>query len=96
METDSVYQQKIPMDLTTATNVRNIAMYAEAKHYIIGLSSQKGFLWWWWFFCLFFLGGGIPFFIHLHFHMSLDVNAVGTLGRPVQSHCQVISLLVLL
>lgn len=37
MEIDSVYQQKIPVDLTTATSVRNIAMYAEAQRYITGL-----------------------------------------------------------
>lgn len=43
MEMDSVYQQKIPINLTTAINVRNIAMYAEAQHYITGLSFQKGF-----------------------------------------------------
>lgn len=39
---DSVYQQKLSVDLTTATNVRNTIMYAEAQHYITGLSSQKG------------------------------------------------------
>lgn len=37
MEIDSVYQQKIPVDLTTATSVRIIAMYAEAQRYITGL-----------------------------------------------------------
>lgn len=54
MEMDLVYQQKIPMDLTTATNVRNIAMYAEAQHYITGLSFQKGFF----FLIIIFRGGG--------------------------------------
>lgn len=77
MEMDSVYQQKIPMDLTTAINVRNIAMYAEAQHYITGLSFQKGFFFFWG-------GGGVHLFICLNFYMSVDVNAVDFQARPVQ------------
>lgn len=94
MEMDLVYQQKIPMDLTTATNVRNIAMYAEAQHYITGLSFQKGFF----FLIIIFRGGGggVHLFICLNFYVSVDVNAVDSQTRPVQSHCQVISLSVLL
>lgn len=84
---DSVYQQKIPVDLTTATNVRNTTMYAEAQHYITGLSSQRG---WWG------LWGRSTVVYHLHFYISLVVNALGAPGRPVQSRCQAISLSALL
>lgn len=84
---DSVYQQKIPVDLTTATNVRNTAMYADTQHYITGLSSQRG----WW-----VLWGKSTVVYHLHFYILLAVNALGVLGRHVQSRCQAISLSVLL
>lgn len=87
MEIDSVYQQKIPVDLTTATSVRIIAMYAEAQRYITGL-----FL----FVCFFVCGEGVHLFIHLHFYMSLLVNAPGSMRKPLQSHCQALTLSILL
>lgn len=87
IEMDSVYQQKIPVDLTTATNVRNTTTYAEAQHYITGLSSQRG----WW-----VLWGRSTVVYHLRFYISLVVNALGAPGRPVQSRCQAISLSALL
>lgn len=65
IEMDSVYQQKLPVDLTTATNARNTAMYAEAQHYITGLSSQKG----WW------VLWRSTVVYHLHLYISLVVNA---------------------
>ena len=74
IEMDSVYQQKIPVDLTTATNVRNTATYADVQHCITGLSSPRG---WWG------LWGRNTDVYCLYFYISLVVNALGALGRPV-------------
>lgn len=82
IEMDSVCQQGIPVDLTTAINVRNTAMYAGAQRYVAGLSSQRG----WW-----VLWGRRTVVYNLPFYISLVVNALGALGRPVHSRCQAIS-----